>query len=351
MSLDAYYEPLLDRGYLPDTLTRFGIRYLLGRRLAELKYQNVSESNRAKLEYVKSLKVVQTLALNTKEANEQHYEVPTDYFRFCLGERMKYSSCLFETGAKTLEEAEVAMLDLYVQRADVKEGQTILDLGCGWGSLCLYLAERFPNNKISALSNSNTQREYIMGVAREKGFKNLTVFTGDVNTYDFTGKTFDRIISIEMFEHMKNYDSVMKKVSTWLVPETGRLFVHVFCHKTMPYNFDADEEQNSWMARYFFTGGTMPSEDLFMFFQTHVEVVDRWTVDGKNYGETSEQWLKRMDANRAKILPILAKAYGSAEQGFVWFQRWRVFYLACAELFNYNNGQEWFVVHYLFKRK
>ncbi|KAI8924802.1 S-adenosyl-L-methionine-dependent methyltransferase [Entophlyctis helioformis] len=331
----ALYEPVLDTGYVPDFLLRQGIRTLLAKRARSLTYPRAREQ----------------IAIHTKEANEQHYEVPTEFFRLSLGKRFKYSACLFEgaDAARTLDEAETAMLDLYVQRAGVEDGMRILDLGCGWGSLSLYLAERFPNARIVGLSNSSTQREYIMGQAEARGFKNVEIRTGDVAEYTMADQ-FDRIISIEMFEHMKNYESLFAKVSSWLVPVTGRLFVHVFAHKAMPYDFRTDED-NSWMAKYFFTGGTMPSQDLYMWFQKDLEVLQRWTINGKNYGQTSEEWLKLMDANKAKIIPLFEKAYGSLDQAYLWFHRWRLFYLSVAETFNYNNGEEWFVVHYLFRRK
>ena len=283
--LSAFYEPVLDRGILPDFLVRQGVRHLLSRRLSQLDHGSITQNDAVKTAYIQNLKSTETIALHTKDANEQHYEVPTEFFQLCLGERLKYSSCLFEQGAKTLDQAEVAMLELYVQRAGIEDGMSILDLGCGWGSLCLFLCERFPNSPIYALSNSSTQREFIMEKASQKGFKNLQVFTGDINAFDMpSNQTFDRILSIEMFEHMKNYESLFSKVASWLVPETGRLFVHVFAHKEMPYDFKT-EEDNSWMARYFFTGGTMPSQDLFLWFQKDMEVVNRWTVDGRNYGE------------------------------------------------------------------
>ncbi|KAJ3019757.1 hypothetical protein HKX48_001815 [Thoreauomyces humboldtii] len=336
-----FYEPLIDQGVVPDFLVRRGIRHLLSRRVAQL-------SSADKVGYIKGLKTREAIADNTKEANEQHYEVPTEFFKLCLGERMKYSCCLFEDGANTLDQAEVKMMELYAERAGLVDGMSVLDLGCGWGSLTLFLAERFPNSKITGLSNSTGQRESILETAAARGFSNVEIITADINDHQMD-RTFDRIFSIEMFEHMKNYSALFTKISKWIAPETGRLFVHVFAHQSTPYDFKT-EDDNSWMARYFFTGGTMPSEDLFLWFQQEVEVLDRWTVNGQNYAQTSEEWLRLMDSNKAKAMPILSKAYGE-ESANMWFQRWRVFYLSVAELFNYNAGKEWVVVHYLFKRR
>ncbi|KND01431.1 uncharacterized protein SPPG_03236 [Spizellomyces punctatus DAOM BR117] len=339
--LSAIYEPALDQGLVPDFLLRRGIRYLLSRRISQL-------ASADKTGYIKGLKAREDIAEHTKEANEQHYEIPTEFFKLSLGERMKYSCCLFEGGAKTLEDAEVAMLTLYVERTELKDGMSVLDLGCGWGSLSLFLAERFPNSKITGLSNSSSQRQYIMARAEELGLSNIEILTGDINVFEMD-RTFDRVFSIEMFEHMKNYSALFTKLSKWIVPDTGRLFVHVFAHKTTPYDFKT-EDDNSWMAKYFFTGGTMPCEDLFLWFQQNVEVLDRWTINGQNYGQTSEEWLKRLDANKQKAMPILVKTYGE-EAAKMWYHRWRVFYLSVAELFNYQRGEEWVVVHYLFKRR
>ncbi|KAJ3191475.1 hypothetical protein HK101_007675 [Irineochytrium annulatum] len=352
-SLASYYEPILDTGYVPDFVLRRGIRHLLSRRKQQCDLGSITRNNKAKLDYVRRLRASATIAINTKEANEQHYEVPTAFFKLHLGARMKYSSCLYEDGAAApgdLDKAEEAMLDLYVERAGIEDGMDILELGCGWGSLSLYLAERFKKARVTGVSNSRGQREYIMEECGRRGIKNLEIITADINTFQFEGtRTFDRVVSIEMFEHMKNFASLFEKVSRWIKPDTGRLFVHVFAHKSMPYDFKK-EDDNSWMAKYFFTGGTMPSEDLFMFFQQHLTVLDRWTVDGRNYGQTAEDWLARLDACKVQALPILEECYGSHELARVWFQRWRIFYLSVAELFNYDGGQEWCVVHYLFKR-
>ncbi|KAI9204087.1 S-adenosyl-L-methionine-dependent methyltransferase [Polychytrium aggregatum] len=341
----------LDGGWVPDWLLRYAIRRFCGSYKREVDGRNRTASNQVKMDYIHALKNQKVIALNTKEANEQHYEVPTSFFRLHLGDRMKYSCSYYESGAKTLEEAEIAMLELYVERADIKDGMSILELGCGWGSLCLYLAERFPNSQVTAVSNSNTQREYITGVAASKGFNNIKVITADMNYFNFDHPVeFDRILSIEMFEHMKNYSLLFQKVSTWLKPETGRLFIHVFCHRVMPYDFKT-EDDDSWMARNFFTGGTMPSEDLFLFFQEHITLVNRWTIDGTNYYTTCNQWLERLDAHKKEAIEILTKAYGDPKLGFAWFNRWRMFYMMCGETMGFNKGQEWVVAHFLFKRK
>ncbi|KAJ3221248.1 hypothetical protein HK099_003656, partial [Clydaea vesicula] len=306
------YEKFLDAGYVPDFLMRKGIRYFLGNRLneiengqllsnkQELKAENIKSRlnflNEKKIEYIKHLKNVskkplvdssqdkKVIALDTEKANEQHYEIPTEFFKLCLGNKLKYSGCLYENGAKNLNEAEVDMLDLYINRGAFHDGQEVLDLGCGWGSVTLYFAEKFPNSRFTSLSNSATQRQHIELVAKEKNLSNVTVITADINDFDFE-KNFDRIISIEMFEHMKNYSQLFSKINKWLKP-SGKLFCHVFAHKDMPYDFNAGDK-NSWMAKYFFSGGTMPSADLFLFFQENLTIEDRWIVNGKNYAKTS----------------------------------------------------------------
>ncbi|KAI9020423.1 S-adenosyl-L-methionine-dependent methyltransferase [Hyaloraphidium curvatum] len=349
MSLAAIYEPLLDKGYLPDFLLRAGIRKLCGDRLAQSEQGSLVRNDEDKKRYLAMLKETPSIAIHTKEANEQHYELPTEFFKMCLGKRLKYSSCLYTSPTTTLDEAEELMLASYCEKAGVQDGQKIMDLGCGWGSLTLYLAEKYPNARITSLSNSATQRAHIEGVCRDRGFGNVRVITSDINVFEQT-ETFDRIISVEMFEHMKNYRALLAKVSTWLVPETGRLFVHIFAHKHFAYDYDTADD-DSWMAKYFFTGGTMPSADLFLWFQEHLEVLDRWIVDGTHYQKTSEDWLKNMDAHRAEIMPLMVKTYGSQAAGYAWWNRWRVFYLACAEFFGYSAGNEWCIVHYLFKRR
>ncbi|KAI9346607.1 S-adenosyl-L-methionine-dependent methyltransferase [Obelidium mucronatum] len=360
------YEQFLDNGTLPDFILRFGIRYLLGTTAKAWQQQPLNKLADDKRLYIQAIKNLPQIALNTKEANEQHYEVPTAFFQTHLGPRMKYSCAFYNHEnyvskkdglihkARNLAEAEIAMLELYTERAEIQDGMSILELGCGWGSLCLFLAAKYPNSPVTAISNSHGQRNHINALAAAQGIKNLTVITADMNSFQFEGKReFDRIVSIEMFEHMKNYQVLFEKVSGWLVPVTGRLFVHVFCHKSVAYDFKTEEDagNDSWMARYFFTGGTMPSADLFLWFQDHLKVENSWIVDGRNYGQTSEDWLAGLDAHKKESIEVLTKAYGSKELGTVWFNRWRVFYMSCAELFNFNSGKEWPVVHYLFSRR
>lgn len=295
------------------------------------------------MKYISSLRS-RPIAIETSSANTQHYEVGTSVLQACLGPRMKYSSCLYPTGKETLAQAEVAMLETYVKKADLADGQTILDLGCGWGSLSLYLAELFPNAKITAFSNSRTQRQYIEEQAKGKRLSNLTVITGDIVDYEFQPNMFDRVVSIELFEHMKNYKLLMEKISRALKPN-GKLFVHIFAHKESPYDFE-----DGWMTTHFFTGGTMPSADLLHFFQEDLKLEKQWWVNGKHYAKTCEDWLQKMKASRKEIWPGLEDTYGR-DNAMTWFRRWQIFYMACAELFAYEGGDTWGVSHYLFQKK
>ena len=332
-------DTLLEKNLLPDALIRFGIRRLLAQRLRE-------ETGYDRARYIADLRT-RPLAEETRAANEQHYEVPTRFYQYCLGKRLKYSGCLYPTGRETLDEAEELMLALYVERARIADGQEILELGCGWGSLSLYLAEKFPGARITGVSNSATQREHIEAEARRRGLTNLTILTRDMNTFEAPAGRFDRVVSVEMFEHMKNYQRLLANVARWLKPD-GLLFVHIFTHSTLSYHFVA-RDASDWMSRYFFTGGQMPAHDLLMGFQDDLKLEQDWKVDGTHYQRTAEDWLRNMDAHRAEIMPILAQTYG-AGNAVKWWSYWRVFYLACAELWGYRGGREWLVSHYLFRR-
>ena len=333
-------DRLLEKNLLPDPVLRFGIRRLLARRLREEAARHDAATYAADL-------ATRPLAEQTAAANEQHYEVPTAFYRLCLGKRLKYSACLYPTGRESLDQAEELMLDLYVERARLADGQHILELGCGWGSLCLYNAERFPASRITAVSNSRTQKEHIEAEARKRGLKNLRVITCDINAFDIEAGQFDRVVSVEMFEHLKNYRTLFRNIARWLRPG-GLLFAHIFTHRTLSYHFVARDETD-WMSRYFFTGGQMPAHALLPRFQDDLRLRQDWKLNGRHYRRTAEHWLKNMDAHRGQILPLFRDTYGPA-QAEKWWAYWRVFYLACAELWGYRDGEEWLVSHYLFEK-
>ncbi|MSU70603.1 MAG: class I SAM-dependent methyltransferase [Opitutaceae bacterium] len=339
-------EALLEKNLLPDWLIRLGIRRLLAQRLRDETQPTEGAQRAHLLAYMADLKT-RRVAEDTRAANEQHYEVPTAFYQYCLGRRLKYSGCFYPTGAETLDQAEEAMLALYAERAQLADGQRILELGCGWGSLSLYLAEGFPQAMITGVSNSKTQKAFIDAQARERGLANLQILTCDMNAFEPTTGPFDRVVSIEMFEHMKNYQRLLANIARWLKPG-GLLFVHLFTHRSLAYHFVARDETD-WMARYFFTGGQMPSHDLLTYFQDDLKLVQDWKVNGSHYQKTAEHWLQNMGRHKAEILPLFASTYGPG-QAAKWWVYWRVFYLSCAELWGYRGGEEWLVSHYLFRK-
>jgi len=332
-------DTLLEKNLLPDWLIRVGIRRLLRQRLRDESAYNEEQ-------YAADLRT-RGIAEQTKAANEQHYEVPTEFYRLSLGRRFKYSSCLYPQGKESLDEAEEHMLKLYVERGEFTAGQDILELGCGWGSLTLFLAQTFPKSKVTGVSNSRTQKLYIDAEAQRRGLTNVSIITADMNTFDIAAGSFDRVVSIEMFEHMKNYERLLANVSRWLRPG-GKLFVHIFTHHQVSYHFEARDESD-WMSRYFFTGGQMPSHNLLHQFQNDLTLEQDWKVNGRHYQQTAEHWLVKMDQNRAAIMPLFAETYGAA-QAVKWWAYWRVFYLSCAELWGYRSGNEWLVSHYRFQK-
>mmetsp|Transcript_5135 Transcript_5135/g.12942 ORF Transcript_5135/g.12942 Transcript_5135/m.12942 type:complete len:363 (-) Transcript_5135:396-1484(-) len=337
---------IFEANLMPDFLSRWGMRRLLATNLLP---KNIEDERHAFMKYVESLKSL-PVAMNTAEANDQHYEIPPEFYFPIMGQRLKYSCCYFPKGTHDddLDTAEVLSLKQVEERAGLKDGMTILELGCGWGSLSLWMAERFPKSTIIAVSNSNGQRAHIEGQAKAKGLKNLTIVTADMNVFKPpAGQTFDRIVSIEMFEHMKNYQELFSRCVSWLKPG-ARMFIHVFVHKHLAYNFETDGDDN-WMGKYFFTGGTMPSEHLFLYFCHPLKLVNQWAVNGVHYSKTLEVWLRRMDKNMKTIGPILENVYGKQNKT-LWTARWRGFFLACSELFRYNKGNEWYVSHYLFEK-
>ncbi len=338
-----WYQRLIEHGMIPDGLLRFGIRRLLAGRIAAESARAGNDRDAHEQAFAASLDG-QPVAVATAEANEQHYEVPTAYFRATLGKRLKYSSCFYPEGVNGLDDAEEAMLALTCERADLQNGQDVLELGCGWGSLSLYMAETYPASRITSVSNSRTQKEYIDERARALGLTNLRVITADMNEFSI-GSTFARVVSVEMFEHMRNTGELLRRIRGWLRPD-GRLFVHIFCHKDLPYLFETGDDHD-WMARYFFTGGMMPSRNLYRRLDRDMEVEEQWDVNGRHYERTLNDWLKKMDAARSELIPLFRDTYGS--QYKVWWNYWRIFMMACAELFGYRDGREWFVTHIRFK--
>ena len=333
-----------ERGWVPDVLTRVGIRRLSAQRLRE---EYAGDWYGRFSERIEGLRVA-PIAIEMRAANEQHYELPPAFFERCLGKRLKYSSCFYANGDESLDVAEEAMLTLYNERAELRDGQDILELGCGWGSLTLWMAEHFPNSRITAVSNSAPQREFIEARCRERGFSNVKVITCDVNELKLDPSSFDRCVSIEMFEHMRNYEILLGRIASWLKPG-GKLFVHIFVHREVMYPFETTGDDN-WMGRYFFTGGLMPAADTLLYFQRDLRLEQQWRVNGRHYQQTSEHWLANTDAHGNEILAVFKATYG-AEHAQVWLQRWRIFYLACAELFGYQNGEQWLVGHYRFVKK
>lgn len=338
---------LCERGLVPDFLTRHGIRQLCARRL---RGEHDADLDRADARYRTLLSELRSspIAIEVAAANEQHYEVPTRFFELCLGHRLKYSSCYYPDGNETLDEAEEKMLALYGERAELRDGLRILELGCGWGSMTLWMAERFPNSRITGVSNSRTQREHILGQAAARGLANVEIITTDVNRLDLNAETFDRCVSIEMFEHMRNYDTLLGNVARWLKPG-GKLFVHIFCHRSLMYPFETAGEDN-WMGRHFFTGGLMPSADTLLHFQNALKIEQRWLLSGVHYQKTANHWLENQDRHGTEAVRVLGETYGEKDAA-LWAQRWRMFWMACAELFGYAGGSEWGVAHYLFAKR
>jgi cyclopropane-fatty-acyl-phospholipid synthase len=339
-------DQLLAKGFIPDILIRKGIRKLLSERLAEEKAFDVEKGFKQSLKNIQKMKSG-PIAICTDEANDQHYQVDSQFFKLVLGKNLKYSSAYWDEKTNNLNQAEDKMLNLYIERAGLKNGQTILDLGCGWGSLSLFLAKKFPQSKITAVSNSKTQKIYIDVQAKKRKLKNLEVITCNINELSFK-KKFDRIISIEMFEHMRNYQKLLSQVNSWLKKD-GLLFVHIFTHKFLTYFFEVKDESD-WMGKYFFTEGLMPSDQIFSHFNDAMLVKDHWVLSGKHYQKTADAWLLKMDSNKDKIMKIFNSHYGRDESK-KWWNYWRIFFMSCSELWGYHQGNEWLVSHYLLEKR
>jgi cyclopropane-fatty-acyl-phospholipid synthase len=338
---------LLERDLVPDWLIRRGIRSLLRARLREEDRGDPEAQQRHLMEFVARLKA-SPIAIHTTDANAQHYELPTAFFERVLGPHLKYSSCWFDSPGVSLGTAEARMLALTAERAQLADGDSILELGCGWGSLSLWMAAQYPRARITAVSNSRTQKAFIDQRARERGLTNLEIVTCDMNVLGFpAGTQFDRVVSVEMFEHMRNYEELLRRIASWMAPR-ATLFVHIFTHARFAYPFEVRDESD-WMARYFFTGGIMPSDHLLLYFQRDLDLVKHWRVDGRHYQHTAEAWLGNMDRDRAALEPLFRETYGEA-QAQRWWVYWRVFFMACAELWGHAQGREWIVSHYLFAK-
>ena len=344
MALSNLALEFTERGIVPDRLVRAGIRRLLQARLDEIAAADPAAAAAQAEDFVAAMRGA-PIALLPEKANEQHYEVPSEFFGQVLGARRKYSSAWWPQGVTDLDAAEEAALAATAERAQLADGQRILELGCGWGSLTLWMAQHYPRARITAVSNSRSQRAHIEAEAQRRGLTNVRVITTNVAEFDPAAQ-FDRVVSVEMFEHLRNWPEMFRRVAGWLVPG-GRFFMHVFVHRGTPYAFEARDDSD-WMARHFFSGGMMPSDDLALRFQDDLRLLSRWRWDGTHYARTSEAWLANMDARRETLWPIVAQTYG-AERAGLWWMRWRLFFLSCAELFGHDHGREWWVAHYLFE--
>ena len=336
----------VEQGLVPDRVVRLGIRRLLKERLAEMHAGDAEAADAIAQAFIASMRGA-PIALLPEKANEQHYEVPAEFFARVLGPHRKYSSCHWGEGVQSLAQAEAEALRITCERAGLKDGQDVLELGCGWGSLSLWMADHYRNSHITAVSNSHSQRRHIEREAEARGLYNLRVVTRDVNEFETEAGHYDRVVSVEMFEHLRNWPHIFSRVAGWLKAD-GRFFMHVFAHRGAPYAF-VERDASDWMSRHFFSGGMMPSDDLALNFQDDLRLEHRWRWDGTHYQKTSEAWLRNMDEARDELTPLMVATYGADAD--TWWQRWRLFFMSVAELFGYDDGQQWWVSHYLFSKR
>jgi len=346
MNIEKTFINLSEKGWVPEFLIRAAIRQLCKKRLEQCKVHDC-EANAEFLEEFLQTVDSSNLAIETEKANEQHYEVPSGFYELVLGGNLKYSCCYFDKGTSDLTHAEDQALELTCRRAGLENGLEILELGCGWGSLTLRMASLYPESRITAVSNSNSQREFILAKAEDKGIENLEVITADVNAFN-PSETFDRIVSVEMFEHVRNHRDLFSRMEGWLKAD-GKLFTHVFCHRSTSYAFEVQGEDD-WMSKHFFSGGTMPSDEHFIRISGDLNLEKRWRWAGTHYARTADEWLKNTREQKKEILSLFEKEM-DAEEASRNYHRWRIFFMACSETFAFENGQEWWVSHYLFSKK
>ena len=341
----SYYDKLVESKYVPLFVYRLAIRFLLGK-LLKNKRQEFMQNGASHTDMVKYLSTG-SIAIETDAANDQHYEVQPNFYKSVLGKHLKYSSGLWTDNTTELDEAEKNMLELTVDRAQIQDGHSILDLGCGWGSLSLYLAKQFPNSEIIAVSNSQSQVDYINSEAERLCHSHLKAQKCNINDLTFD-RTFDRIVSIEMFEHLSNYQELFERISQWL-SEDGYLLTHIFGHRKYCYKYKIENSSN-WIAKHFFTGGIMPNEKIFSYFQDKLLLMKQWRVNGLHYHKTCEEWLKKHYMSKSEIVSFFNQTYGD-NMGLRKWNAWKIFFLSCSEIFRFRKGSEWMVFHYLFKKK
>lgn len=333
---------LAEKGYIPDFILKKAINQLLRGRLNQIpKGDDLKISS--KLSFFEELKN-SPIAISTNEANEQHYEVPPSFFKYVMSDRLKYSCCWYENDDDNLMQAEINMIEKTISRAEISNNQEILDLGCGWGSFTLHAAQKFPDSNFTCVSNSQDQIQFIKDEAKKRNLSNVFPEKQNVNELRFQQK-FDRIVSVEMFEHVRNYKMLLNTLKGFMSSD-GKIFIHIFTHKDHPYPYEVKSDSD-WMSKYFFTGGIMPSADIFDYFNDDFSVINYWKINGEHYAKTCRDWLKNHYAKKAKIYDLFDKHYDDANK---WFQRWRLFFLACEMLFAYNQGDEWYVSHYLLEQ-